>query len=335
MRLTFFRMEHANTKIDVLDVDKASSEIERLFSLQNRHETVELRHIASGNLLDLTEDGGTTISEVYDNILERWIAPLPPEVSVRVRHAKERLAQRVATELVLSSTRVREHGLDDQIPGPQYISSQDSVVTLPILPSQEAALRPSSQLFSSQPLPTPPPSSLPGSSPPIPPSTSSIPSDSLTRLGMHLRRQESPQTPNIANSISQLRAHWQTGTDPRAYDWVTTERNLQPEAIDEASQQQRKNERKRRERREKRQQREDERMRSVAMGEPTSFPRSSPGPMLGGMGSSSQVLSHNQNQNQLPIQSGGFMIPQSQTERGRFVGRPEKKKKKKGRISGF
>ena len=322
-------------KIVVLDVDKASSEIEKLFSLQNRHENVEIRHIASANLLDLTEDGGTTISEVYDNILEKWIAPLPPEVPVRVRHAKERLAQRIAAELVLSSTTVRQHGLGDQITGPQYISSQEFVATLPVLPSQAAALHSSSQLFSSQTLPTPPPSSLPGSSPPITPSTSSIPSDPLTRLGMHLRRQEPPQPLNIANSISQLRAHWQTGADPRTYDWVTTERNLQPEAIDEASQQQRKKERKRRERREKRQQREDERVRSVAMGEPISFPRSSPGPMLGGMGSSSQVLSHVQNQSQLPIQSGGFMIPQSQTERGRFGGRLEKKKKKKGRISGF
>ena len=121
--------------------------------MQNGHETVKIRYIASGSQLGLIEDGNPTISDVYDNILERWVAPLPPEVPVRVRQAKERLARLVAAELVLSSTRVREHGLDDQITSPQYGPGQDSGITLSILPPQEAAFHPSSQFLSSQPLP--------------------------------------------------------------------------------------------------------------------------------------------------------------------------------------
>lgn len=105
--------------------------------------------------------------------------------------------------------------------------------------------------------------------------------------------------------------------------------------MDEASQKERKKERKRRERREKRQQREDELMRPAAVSQPITFSRSSPGPMLGGMGGSSQMPSHSQGESQLSTQNGGFMIPQSQVEQGRFGGRPEKKKRKKGRISGF
>ncbi|RMZ72773.1 hypothetical protein GMOD_00007799 [Pyrenophora seminiperda CCB06] len=320
-------MDHANLKLVVQDVDKASSKLEELFSLQNRHDSVEIRHIASGSQLDLTERDNPTISDVYDNILERWIAPLPPQVPVSVRRAKERLARRVAAELVFSCTRVREIGLDDKTTGPEDIPSQESGGILPILPTKEAILYPLSQFFASQPLPTPPPSSLPGSSPPIPSSASLVPSDPLSRLRMHLRCEESSQTPvSIANSISQLCAHWQTGTDPCVYDWVATERNLQPE---------RREEREKRERREKRQQREDKRKQFVAMNQPTTLPRSCPGLMLGGMSSSSQMPTHSQSQTQLSTQSGGFMIPQSQVERGRFGGRPEKKKNKKGRISGF
>ena len=124
------------------------------------------------------------------------------------------------------------------------------------------------------------------------------------------------------------------------YNWASLERALQSEDLDEESQQQREKERKKRERREKRQQRENELMRARAelmkakvVSQPTAFPRSSPGPMLGGMGSSSQVPS--QSQIQVPSYGSNFMMPQSQAERGKFGGKLDKKKKKKGRISGF
>ena len=79
-------------------------------------------------------------------------------------------------------------------------------------------------------------------------------------------------------------------------------------------------------------------MRAKAASQPVVFPRSSPGPVFG---SSSQVPA--QSYNQVPVPGTGFrgpggldiLAPMSQVEPGRFGGRPEKKKKKKGRVSGF
>ncbi|EFQ96589.1 hypothetical protein PTT_00373 [Pyrenophora teres f. teres 0-1] len=306
-------MEHANMNVIVFDLDAASSGIEDLFSLQNRHATVQIRHIASGSRLELSKDGNTTLADVYNDILEKWVTPLLPKAAVYIRLAHERLAQQVATELVLSSTRVRERGLDDQNIDPQ---------------SQDSGFHPSSHFFSSQPLPTPPLSSFPGSSPPVPPSTTSILSGTLTRLGMHLPLRESSQNPaSIASSKPRVLARWQTGNDVRTFIWA--ESDVQLEAIQQ--------QRMKMERREKRQQRKAERVRLKDMSQFVSFPQSSPGPMLGSMGSGSQMpsQSQSQSQSQLPSQTGGFIIPQSQTERGKFGGRLEKKKKKKTRMSGF
>ena len=142
-------------------------------------------------------------------------------------------------------------------------------------------------------------------------------------------------------NVIQVATHWQLGADPRTYDWTATERALQPEDLDEESQQQREKERKRKQRREKRQQREDELMKAKAFNQPTLFPRSSPGPILGGMDSSSQMPT--QMSSQVPVSENGFrgpggrdiLGPQSQVEPGKFGGRLDKKKKKKGRVSGF
>jgi RNA polymerase I-specific transcription initiation factor RRN6 len=287
---------------------------------------------------------------IYDTILQNWIASLPPDVPVRIRQHKEQLARRVAVEVLLACCRIRGHESQELMVSSQRGPSQNSGVTLPILPSKpgETSVSAPSQWPDSLSLPTPPHSSLPSSSlppssPPLSPYTPSISSDPKVRLGRHLHIREPSLTPTIiATSVAQVLTHWQSGTDPHKYDWDATERALRPEHLDETSQQQREKERKRRERRQKRQQREDELMRAqVASQQPVVFPRSSPGPMLGGLGSSSQAPS--QSYSQVPIPGIGFMgpegfnimAPQSQVEPGRFGGRPDKKKKKKGRVSGF
>jgi RNA polymerase I-specific transcription initiation factor RRN6 len=147
----------------------------------------------------------------------------------------------------------------------------------------------------------------------------------------------------LVPNVTQLLGHWQPDADPHTYDWSAIERALQPEALDEESRQQREKERKKKERREKRQQRENELMRAKAISQPALFPRSSPGPMLSGMDSSSQVPTQMSSQVQVPVLDTGFkgqsgrdiLGPQSQIEPGKFGGRLDKKKKKKGRVSGF
>ncbi|USP75970.1 hypothetical protein yc1106_03244 [Curvularia clavata] len=338
-------MEYANAKLYVLDVDTASSNLQDLLS-ESEENDLYIERVASVRTLDLTVEGNPTISDVYDALLQTWVAPLPSDVSSRVRQSKERLARRIAAEVLLSSMRLREHDLDEAITGSQSGIIQDRSIALPILPS-----RPKSGDFDfafqygiSQ-LPTPPhssvppssqpPSSLPGSSPPVLPITQSALPDPLARLGKYLRTTKPSRDPvDIRANASQVLKHWEVGAHPSEYNWAATERALQPEVMDEESQKQREKERKRKERREKRQQREDELARAKAASQAAIFSRSSPGPMLGDMGSSSQIPSQSQSRSQVPILNGGF-VPQSQVEPGKFGGRLEKKKKKKGRISGF
>jgi RNA polymerase I-specific transcription initiation factor RRN6 len=172
------------------------------------------------------------------------------------------------------------------------------------------------------------------------PFTHPVRSDPLTRLSKRLRNKDpSKDLGVIPPTISQHLTHWQFGKHPSTYDWLAAEQALQAEEdLDEQSQQQLEKERRKKERREKRQQRENELMRAKVESQPAVFPRSSPGPTFSGMASSSQVLSQAYGGVPFPKSAfggGSLMVPQSQLEPGKFGGRPDKKKKKKGRISGF
>lgn len=147
--------------------------------------------------------------------------------------------------------------------------------------------------------------------------------------------------------MQQLLGQWQHGTDPHTYDWNAAETADRVDDLDEISQQQLEKAQRKKERRERRQKREDE----LAQPQPSSqpfttapivYPRSSPGPDPAGIGSSSQIPL--QPFVQLPTRivtsqgqgSSQPFVVHSQMEPGKFGGRPDKKKKKKGgRVSGF
>ncbi|KAH7398253.1 RNA polymerase I-specific transcription initiation factor RRN6-like protein [Pyrenochaeta sp. MPI-SDFR-AT-0127] len=341
-------MEFAGLQIDVSDVDEASSRMQELFLSKDRHGVAEVYSIASGHVLDLVEDEEPSITNLYDSILQNWIAPLPPNVPIRLRQYKERLARRISAEVMLSSSRIWYHGSHEPLPEWHRVSIQKGHVSLPVLPSKpiDGVLVTTSQWPSSQQLPTTSQSSVPSSpqapSPPPPTAASTAIADPMARLARYLQIKDSSLTPAIIPpSVNQLLAHWKPGTDPLAYEWDATERALRPEILDEGTQEQQERERKRKERRQKRQQREDELMRAKTTSQPVVFPKSSPGPMLGGIGNSSQISS--QARGPMADQETGFrgpggldiLVPMSQVEPGRFGGRPDKKKKKKGRVSGF
>lgn len=340
-------MEYANTKLQIPDVDEASLNLQDLL-VENDENALFLQRIASARTLGLAEEeeeeDDPTISDIYDTLLETWVAPLPPTVPSRVRQSKEQLARGIAGEVIFSSLRVREHELDTAITGSRLGPRQDRGIALPILPSRPRNddFRFPLQFSISQQLPTPPqssvpPPSLPGSSPPVLPFTQNTLQDPLARLSKHLRnRNPSKDLVGIGANASRILGQWQVGDDPNSYDWTATERDLQPEDMDEESQRQREKERKAKERRERRQQREDELARAKTASQSLMFARSSPGPMLSGMGNSSQIPIQSQIQSQEPISSSGFIAPQSQIEPGKFGGRLDKnKKKKKKRLGGF
>lgn len=327
--------------IDVPDVDEASAGVQQLFTSKS---TNVLRPIASQQVLRLPEIQQSSITNLYDSILQDWVALLPAEIYVPVRQAKERLARRVAAEVTLASAQLQTREEE------QPATSSSDPVSLPVLSSKPMDSLPSS-------LPTPPQSSVPPSSPLFPEAARPRTSDPLSRLRKHLTiNDDSALTPTVLPpSVTELLSHWQPGTDPSTYNWEATERAIRPDAPDEESQELRERERKKKERRDKRQRRQDELLRAKTqtstqpMFSQPVFPRSSPGPMLGGMAASSQVPvpTSSQMPNQVLSLGGGFggfggfggansMMPQSQVEPGRFGGRPDKKKKKgKSRVSGF
>jgi RNA polymerase I-specific transcription initiation factor RRN6 len=359
--LMHYSLDIADTKIDVSDVDQASLALQRLLSADTRHGNVEVRCIANAELLHLGNDEEPTISALYDEILQHWIAPLPPQAPKRVRQHKERLARRIATEVTLATRRTFHRETQSAVVDNRVGLSQDSGISMPILPSQPIDDPGSSQNWaSSQSLPTPPisqsQSSQPTSSQTPTPSSQfassqqhpSLPistlADPITRLRRHLYfTDDVPSDDVVSDGVSRLLSQWQLGTDPRTYDWDASERAIRIESVEGNDQQQLEKARKRNERRERRQQRENEVSRAQPSSQPfskpstfvkpTVYPRSSPGPML-------EAINQHVSLPGASSQSQGFATfpfpVQSQVEPGRFGGRPmDKKKKKKGRVSGF
>lgn len=335
-------MDFAGANIEVSDVDEASTLLHDLMTLRNQDSLAEAQRIATPRILHLTEDEDSTVSTLYDTMLQSWVAPLPPDVPIRVRQRKERLARRIATEVMLASTRIRMQDTQALDQPYQLRPSQDSGVSLPILPSRPAPgspARPSQVLFRQSSLPTL--SQLQSS--PLPPfSTPSTPMNPLDHLRTHLNiREEGTVGPtNLSSSVNQVLAHWQPGTDPNAYDWALTEQARYSKNLEDLSQKNTEKARKKKERRAKKQMREDDLMRSQPSSQPFVFRqpaaviRSSPGPALA---SSSQVPSQPSTQPRFQdtgFQSQAGVQPQSQIEPGRFGGRLDKKKKKK-RVGGF
>lgn len=340
-------------EIDVPDIDEASSSLQELSLSAEQDEIREIHSIAAARLLHLGDDEQPTVASLYDGILQSWVAPLPRDIPLHVRQRKERLARRVAAEVMLASTRVLYR--EAEVTSTQRRSGwgQNSRVALATLSSQPLEGSPTARP-SSQPLPTPPLSQASGFSSsqarPSQPSPSSqfIVAGPLARLSRHLSFKKGAELQStIPDSVRQVLKHWEPGTDPSTYDWTAAEHADHVEVIDESSQQQREKARRKRERREKKQRKEDKlaqsqpSSQSFAFVNPTAFPRSSPGPILGGIGSSSQAPSQAFSQVPLPVtgsQSQSSFNPfaaQSQVEPGKYGGRPGKKKKKKGRVSGF
>lgn len=334
----------------IYDVDEASAELQRLLTFNGEGGTAKIRSIASAQTLDLSVDNSVTVSSLYDAILDSWVASLPIEVSTRIRQHRERLCRKIAIEVLLSSHRFtpQQNPKSILISQPEQTHMQHQ--SIPVLPSKpgRVAQNDLSPLDFTHSLPTPPHSSIPSSSvppssPPMEPAQSELSNDPVSRLGNWLQiRKSSDIPPVVSPNVRQVLAHWQFGTDPHTYDWDAANDFLNPRGLNETSQQQREKERKRKERRERRQQRENElMMRQIASQTPVVFPRSSPGPILREFGDSSQVRSQANDQQPLPdaifVEPSGFppLVPQSQVEPGRFGGRPDKKKKKKTRVSGF
>jgi RNA polymerase I-specific transcription initiation factor RRN6 len=319
-------------RLTISDVDEASARLRNISLDERQQSSMSLHFIASSHILELGDNGAgepPTIASLYDTILQNWIAPLPADIPVRARQGKERLARRIAAEIVLASTQIRciEEPLWqlDSHPGP----SQDSGVALSLSTSPSRLSGPSSSQLSS---------SLPRLSRELPTSVPPIPGP-LDRLSKRLRIEKLAAHP-IPSGISRILSHWQSGTDPNAYNWEAAEEAMQDDTeVDGSRQEMREKAQRKKERREKRQKREDDMFKATTISQPQML-RSSPGPFFGpgtALGMSSQVPPTSQVQS-LTGMFGGFDAPgvQSQVESGKHGGRPPiKRRKGKKRVGGF
>ncbi|KAF2277351.1 uncharacterized protein EI97DRAFT_457376 [Westerdykella ornata] len=323
-RGTLFELPDSN--LVVSDVDNASSLLEALVSPVAPR---PLQQIARTETLHLgTPDSvSPTLSQIYDGLLEHWIASLPPTVPSSMRRSKEEIARRVAAEIMLASFR-GSHSGSVGAETTALMADEYNQSSLPV-PLGTA----SSQLTASQ--------------PDVVPHSRDI-ADPVSRLSHRLKFTKA--SPTSSSSIKQVLMHWQPGKHPGTYDWTATTQAVNEEfdigedgeeVDDDEGQKTRDRRRRKAERRLKR----EDGLSDVGHRQVESQPvlgrdvfgvNSSPPPAMGwGMSSQTQNGSQSQSQNQGLSISGGFV--QSQVEPGRHGGRPLLKKKKKGknRVSGF
>ncbi|KAL5387154.1 hypothetical protein DPSP01_003765 [Paraphaeosphaeria sporulosa] len=312
--------EYAEAIVTVQDIEDASTKLQDLLSTKQYVSSLEPHMIASALVLGFGDQRAqaSSLSSVYDLVLQNWLASLPGAIPARIRQSKERSARRLAGEILMASTRIR-HSIHQKGPPAfdtgfnQHVAAERSS---PPHSSSQVDLR----LQSSQPSD---PASLDN------PRTSSITlSGPLARLSKYLHM-NNVTPPDVPPSIKQVLSHWQLQADPFTYDWEGTERAFAEELELEQEGVSKKRERARRkkERQVKRQRRENELFTGrVETGRTESQPqllRSSPGPAA--PAASSQPA---------PSYSQMFVV-QSQVEPGKHGGRSMKKKKVKSRMSGF
>ncbi len=327
------------TSVSVSDVDETSSKLQKLHSPENPSRTNGAQWLTTASVLGLTNGEESSISHLYDSILQHWVAPLPAHIPTRFRHYKERLARRLAAEIILSSSCIKAQELERQYTDRQVRSTDGDNLALPLLPSRPIVSS-QTQMFGAASSNSSFPSSLPTmhSSPPPKPSRAALrpaSSEPLTRLKRHLQIRDTSAAPTeLLPAVNQVLAHWELGVDPHKYDFSVSN-TAQQRAEDEqlSQEQQRKDKKKMLKRAERKRQREASRNQLQTTSQPAIYPRSSPGPTF----LSSQIQPQVQQSQTLFSGPGGtdLLAPMSQVEPGRFGGRPDKKKKKKSRISGF
>ncbi|KAL1591429.1 hypothetical protein SLS60_012042 [Paraconiothyrium brasiliense] len=312
--------EYAEATVTVDDIDDTSAKLQEI-CLKDRHaSSLQLRRIASDSVLgfgaEKTQEP-SSMSSIYELVLQNWLVPLPGMIPARIRKNKERMARRLAIGLTLASTRVRpcSDGAVQTITQPdprQYIAVARSS-SPPQYSSQSDRQSQSAQAGYSTLLPS-----------------SARLDNPLTRLSKNLHI--TTITPlEVHPSINQVLSHWQLGDDPSSYDWEASERAFAEEIElmqEEGTQKRRERARRKKERQAKRQKKEDQLFTGrVESGKVESQPqllRSSPGPASPAI--DSQIPA--------PSQHQPFLV-QSQVEPGRHGGRPMRKKKVKTRMSGF
>ncbi|KAK5160136.1 hypothetical protein LTS14_002243 [Recurvomyces mirabilis] len=325
----------ASTELAVSDMDEAQSRVEALLSLPAKtlhvppEDATEASTAVQVAVSDITSGRTGSISDVRAAIVRDWIAPLAPDVTGRVRLAKEQLARRMAAEVALAARVLRTplSTLDSRSGAQPTQESFD----IPVRAGPSIDAVPQSSQVASQPsvLPTPSPSATPSLM-----TASSHPSSfaalEISRLSKYTTI-SGPPTSSLPRSLNNVLSHWKIGADLADYDWRSTTKRLAQHEDEQNDEQMTEKERlrvqRRAERHIKRQRRE------AAASQAQQF-ASSQAPEIFSASQPQQVQRKVESQPTgaaASSQSVGFgRMPASQVVPGRFGGRPPKKKRKQG-----
>ena len=260
----------ANTDISVVDIDKAAADftdflgdIERIASGEDKNADDEGKQLHISNLLTpsiMTALGlrePFQLSDVYDSLIEAWIAPLPSSIPGRTRIALEKVVRDVVMQISLSSYNVRisqgptvdkqDAHRDRTDSRPPFILPVRRRVSVTNLGKQKEHVATSSPaLGSSQSsggdLSLPPPAPLTSKSMQSNggPASSLVESEDMASLRLKALASLKPQ-PALPTRMLNLLDQWDLGADPAAYDWEAAQQafNIGEESEDEARTKQR------------------------------------------------------------------------------------------------
>ncbi|RMZ10491.1 hypothetical protein D0862_03251 [Hortaea werneckii] len=298
-----------------------------------------LRHVRNHNVPNSQADRSElNLTDVYNQMIDDYISPLPPTISGRTRLAKENLMRSAAADVVLASGFICTEEPDQ--PTQELQGSQQQSWELPVRFGADVAssqLLPSSQAYDSSSqvqhsqrsiLPTPSPSATPSVT--TASSGTSIFAPEVSRLA-RITSFSKPAPSALPRSLRNVLAHWSPDEDPDNYNWMKTSRRIRH--ADEAFDDEAGMTEKERLRLQRRAERHIRRQRKEAAASQAAQIASSQAPEIAisasqpradkvesqpvGLAASSQIQDRG-------VPSASQMVP------GRFGGRPAKKKRKQG-----
>ncbi|KAI6825916.1 hypothetical protein KC367_g5807 [Hortaea werneckii] len=292
-------------------------------------------HTVSSSQVDPSE---LSLTDVYNQMIDDYISPLPPSISGRTRLAKESLVRNAAADVALASRFICTEEAEQ--PTQEIQESQQQSWEPPMRFGGDVAssqLLPSSQTYDSSSqvqhsqrsiLPTPSPSATPSVT--TASSGTSIFASEVSRLA-RITSFSKPAPSALPRSLRNVLAHWPPDEDPDDYDWVKTSRRIRH--ADEAFEDEAGMTEKERLRLQRRAERHIRRQRKEAAASQAAQIASSQAPEIAisasqpraekvesqpvGLAASSQIQDRG-------VPSASQMVP------GRFGGRPAKKKRKQG-----
>ncbi|KAF4549431.1 Hypothetical protein D9617_21g096520 [Elsinoe fawcettii] len=239
---------YLETEMSVGDLDQVADAFSDLVSQYEYHlDQRAALSLSSIGTLDLPNTDMITtmvdIKEIYHNIISRWLSPLSAEVPGRVRLAREQLARRIATTLVLAN-----HKIQPNLPVPAVAATPSS----PPLPP----------LYSSQSFPD---QSAAPAKPKLPDPASEA---ALSRLSRYTTT-TTPIKPlsTSTSATARILQHWNPSISPSDYDWLATRSRIAAEMTEQEetanlTTKQREKLLRKRQRLEQRRRREEERLQS-------------------------------------------------------------------------